>query len=1158
MPPTKKKQTYIKLEPIDHVLKRSDVYIGSTFSKKMLDYTADENFKITKNVIDISPAFLRIFIEPLSNVVDNVTRSKGKNKVSKIIIKINSATGKTSFWNDGETIPIEIHDEEKCYNHTMIFGQLNTGSNYNDEEDRYDISGKNGIGIKAVNIFSKEFTVEGVDPKRKKYFKQTWTNNMKSVEQPEVKSSQSSGFTCVSYTPDFQKFGISGYTQEVLSLLKRYIIDVAMITKVPIFFNDEEIPVKSLEDYAKLFTDSSDILKIKFTKETKEQSEIVITPSNGEFETISFANGIFTPLGGVHVDSWSEALFRPIVEKFNKPNKPSINIADVKKLFRLFVVSSVNRPVFDSQSKLRLEAPAVDAEVKDCHVKKILKWEVIKELKEVISAKELIVLKKLERKTRGYQKVEGLEKANKEGGTSGYLCTLILVEGLSAGSYAVKGIEKGVFGKSGRDWFGIYCLRGKCKNVRNAKPSVIAGNKVISDIIKALGLKYDVDYTNDEAYKKLRYGRVLLTCDADCDGIHISGLLQNMFHSLYPSLLKRSPPFFVSMQTPIVHVFNPERWFYDEHDYKEYVEQNKGKKINKKYYKGLGTSTDDDIYETFGQKLVEYKVDDTTDAEMDKAFHGKFADARKKWLEKYDPANKVIKWDKENKEETQTITYSQFINTEFIKFSILDCKRSIPHLMDGLKESQRKVLYTVFSRKGQKYSGKDIKVAQLASFVAAKTNYHHGEQNLDGVIAGMANSFVGSNNIPLLYRGGQFGSRAHLGDDCAAGRYIFTKLDMLTRCIFREEDDVLLDYIEDDGDKIEPVFYVPIIPMLLVNGGLGIGTGWSCNVPCFNPLDLIKSIKDWITGSLLPEIQPWYRSYKGVIAKESETKYVSWGNVVREGNKAVIDEIPVDMSINKCNDILESMMEEKKIISFQNYSSPNKVHFVIKEGEIDCTESELGLYSYLHTSNMVLFNENKLKKYANTNEIIDTYCKVRLDFYVKRKRYLLLKLGNLVKFLGNKKRFLEEVRDGIIKLFVEDKQKKKQSRKIGDIVNELEKNGYDKEIDDCNGDNEGDKGSDKGSDIEDEIESKVTKSNSGYNYLLKLQISSITEENIKKLQNDIESNLKKIDELSGMEEKNIWMNELHELEVVYKDYLKKLDEELTSKKKKVAKKVVKK
>ena len=346
------KQKYVKKDPISHILDRPDMYTGSIRTRKIDDYVVvDDEFHIQKKSVDVSPAIQRIFIEPLSNVIDNVARSKqNKNKVSKISVDIDEKTGETTFWNDGDVIPIELHEEEKCYNHTLIFGHLMTSSNYDDNEEREDISGRNGYGIKICNVFSKKFTVEGVDPNTKKKLIQVWENNMRETDGPKIIESKSSkGYTKITYIPDFSKFGLEGYTDDILCLYRRFIVDMAMITKVPVFLNGNEIPVHTLEDYAKLYSNSTETIFIK-----SSDCEVVVTPSDNDFQCISFASGICTPLGGTHVDSWTEAIFRPIVDKLNKPKKPQINIGEVKKYFKLFVVATVKNPVFDSQSKTKL------------------------------------------------------------------------------------------------------------------------------------------------------------------------------------------------------------------------------------------------------------------------------------------------------------------------------------------------------------------------------------------------------------------------------------------------------------------------------------------------------------------------------------------------------------------------------------------------------------------------------------------------------------------------------------------------------------------------------------------------------------------------------------------------------------------------------------
>jgi len=513
MPP---KKVYKKLDPITHILERSDMYVGSKRLKNIEEYIAtkdEDTFKIFKKYVNSSPAILRIFVEVLSNAIDNVERSKNtKTPCTTIKVNIDKETGETSVWNDGDIIPIEIHDEEKIYNHSLIFGNLMAGSNYNDEEERL-VAGRNGLGSKLACVFSTKFIVKGLDPNNGKVLEQTWTNNMRNTTDPKITSTKlKTGFTKVTYFPDFKQFDLEEYSDDIINLYTKYVIDAAMLTKIKVYLNEELIPVNSLETYSELYDTSID--EKLFIK--NKNSEVLICPANiNEFQHISFVNGTYTRLGGVHVDAWSEVIFRPLVEKFNKKDKPQVNIKDIKQFFRIFVVATIPNPEFSSQDKEKLEAPKINPDVKQTDINKILKWSVIEDINDIIKMKEMVVLKKTEKKKKGYTKIEGLDPANNAGGKLGYQCSLILCEGLSAKTYAVAGIQKGVYDKAGRDWYGILSLRGKCLNVRNSIPTTIAKNKVITDLIQTLNLRHDLDYTEDKNYKTLSYGKIIFLTDAD-------------------------------------------------------------------------------------------------------------------------------------------------------------------------------------------------------------------------------------------------------------------------------------------------------------------------------------------------------------------------------------------------------------------------------------------------------------------------------------------------------------------------------------------------------------------------------------------------------------------------------------------------------------------
>ena len=1102
---------------------------------EQLEDNSEKEIYISKKRGEINPGLHRIFIEALSNAIDNVWRSSNTDtKTTKIKVDIDEC-GMITVWNDGLSIPIEINKESGLYNPELIFGKLLTSSNYDDKEERMT-SGKNGLGIKALNIFSKEFSIKLFDTHTGHQYIQNWKNNMSEKDKAKITSpKQKIGYTQISFLPDYERFGVKELTKDMRSLMFRNVIDTAMITGINVYFNGNKIPVKSLKDYALFYYFPNERDEVDIVSINSSDSNVVVCPNlRGDgFGFTSFVNGIETFHGGIHVDTWCNSLLQPVLTEINssiKKGGSSLTMRDVKPYFHFFIKCQLPNPCFSSQEKSYLTSPNVSNPVEvieNKHINSILKWSVIENIKNLVKGRELNALKKIEKK-KGFVKIEGLDQANLAGTKNSHQCSLILCEGDSAKTFAVKGIQTGVGGRKGRDYFGIYPLRGKVLNVRNSNVASITKNKEIGDIIKALNLKYGVDYKDDDLYNSLSYGRVIILTDSDVDGYHICGLLLNFFHKLFPSLIDRNPSFITCMRTPIVRIYytKSDLSFYTLEDFKKYQQENPNKKGDIKYFKGLGTNNNEEIKSSFGKKMIEFVKDDKTDETMDKVFHSKFSDQRKTWLKEYNPSKEV---EIVSKNPVQFLEISKFLDNEMIKFSIDDCKRSIPCVMDGLKESHRKILYATFL-KNLKYSGKTMKVAQLAGFVAEKTNYHHGEQCLFGTITSLAQDFVGSNNIPLLFRDGQYGSRISGGKDAASARYIFTKLDALTRLIFRQEDDYLLNYQYDDGDKVEPTYYVPIIPTILVNGcAAGIGTGWSSQIPCYNPNDIIKAIRKWIKKEeeKEEEIIPWYRGFNGVIEKVGKNKYITKGiyekKMVKSVQKVIVTELPVNVWIDKFKDSVEDLLENKKIKSYKNNSSDIIINFEIdehKDSEFDCNEDTLGLTSSLSTSNMVLFNKDgEIKKYESVTDIIEEFCQVRYEFYVKRKENNIKNLKHELEILRNKMRFLKEVMaDNLIIKDVDEDL----------LVKEMMKRGYYRYNKD-----------DKNDDKDDKNDNKNDNKND-YSYLLNMNIRSFTKQKLDTLQKEIDKVNNELELMIKITPSDMWLNELNEFETEYNiNYLDK-------------------
>lgn len=1130
---------------IDHIIDRSDMYVGflkrKQFQKYVASKTSSGTWQINKEIVSVSEAFAKTFMEGLSNAADNVYRSlKEDTPCTKIKVNLNEETGETSIWNDGRSIPIE-KTEDGIYVHTMIFGMFRTGENYDDKEEREGI-GRNGYGVKLLNVFSKNFEVSGVDPISGKKIVQKWSNNMRDRQDPVITDSKlKNGYTKISWTPDFEKFGMKKYNKDIISLLYKYVIDVAMTTGVSVYINDEKIPVKNLLEYSRLYTpyddewnsdtesvtsSSSSSKNEKIYIKTKKHEVVLLPNYNGEHNSISFVNGAYTSDNGVHVDAWSEAIFRPIVEKINKKNtstkggktiatRPHINIKDVKSFFYLFVSVSVPNPQFESQSKCKLEAPEVKAIFPVTKINQILKWGTSEMIEDIIISKERASLRKSTPRKKGFVKVDKLSSANKEGPDS----ILILTEGDSAATYATTGVSTGALGRKGRDYFGIFPLRGKILNARKASPKQLSENKVLNDLNNILGLRYGVDYTNDKEYKTLKYGTIMTLTDADVDGLHILGLILNWIHTLFPSLLKRPEPYVVHMGTPIAKINKLDRVFFDEREYNEFMRENENK-YKAKYYKGLGTSGRTEVKETFGQKIIKFKEDNSSDSNMCKVFHGDkgLSDLRKKWLATYDPLG-YKQFD--NGKGISDLDISDFLNHYMIQFSLADCERNIPSLMDGFKQTQRKVFYGCRKRNLKS----DVKVASLAGYITEQTKYHHGEVSLQDTIKSMASCYTGGNNIPLLARSGEMGSRIQGGKDSASARYVETHLESISQFLFSDKDDALLTRRIDDGEMVEPEFYVPCIPFVLANPCKGaIGTGWSSTIPSYNPKDLIECVKLWLNNdgcaandegnSIFPNLVPWYRGFKGEITKKEDNKFVSYGVLERLSDKTVIvKELPIGLWTEDFESFLQSLKADKKIKTFRINYTVSEIYFEIDEipGGIKLNENTLKLSKPINATNMVLFNQNnKLQKFRSTEEIIDQFCRTKYEYMVKRKQYLLKTWKKELDINMNKKRFINDIITKKLEIFQKEES---------EVISDMEKLGYTK-ISTTNNDEK------------------------GYEYLLRLHMRSFTKNKLQEIQKEIEKLEAMIKDLEKTSERKLWLQDLKQFETAYDKLLVDLKKEL--------------
>jgi len=338
----------------------------------------------------------------------------------------------------------------------------------------------------------------------------------------------------------------------------------------------------------------------------------------------------------------------------------------------------------------------------------------------------------------------------------------------------------------------------------------------------------------------------------------------------------------------------------------------------------------------------------------------------------------------------QKITINEFFETQHKPYTIYDSQRSIANVIDGLKITQRKIVHTC-----KKRTNTEIKVAQLCSSVAAETAYHHGEAGIGGVICNLAQNFAGSNNINLLEPIGQFGSR--LSPIPAAHRYIFTKLSPSFNTLFNSTDDVILEHLYEDDQQIEPKFYVPILPVVLINGTHGIGTGYASKVLAYNPIDVKNDIIAILNGTPRIELIPWYKNFIGQILKgENQNQWIFKGKLEIVNSTTIsITELPIGMFLDDIKTILNKLKETDVIKDYDDDSSEDGFNIEIKcprnvtNMDIDTIYNTFKLVSK-DTENLTLWNVNsKLQVFNSAAEIVDYFVKYRLHIYELRRLKLI-------------------------------------------------------------------------------------------------------------------------------------------------------------------------
>uniref|UniRef100_A0A0K0F960 DNA topoisomerase 2 n=1 Tax=Strongyloides venezuelensis TaxID=75913 RepID=A0A0K0F960_STRVS len=1090
---------YRKQDLRENILLRPDSYIGSTNDVTCYQFLFNDKInKMIRSEVSYVPAFVKIFDEILVNAADNKQRDPNMTFIDISV----SNYEEIRIRNNGKCIPIHVHPTMDLYIPTLLMGHLLTSSNYDDNEKRI-VGGRNGYGAKLCNIYSKQFSITCFDSKNNKKFSQTWYDNMSKCDVPtieEVQHSNGEDYTEVSFIPDLSRFNMKSINNEVINILRKRAFDIAgTCDGIKVSFNGDLINVSNFEEYVNLYLlEMKETLKVFKTK----RWEIYISQSLQGFQQVSFVNNIATLNGGNHVNYITNQIITHIKDLLKK----KIDVTRLKNFhiqsnLNVFIKCNIENPTFNSQTKEQLTSKVSEFGSK-CVIPKFFISDFLE---------NSTILESIENSTKR-QSVRTTKKAKRlfnpklvdafyAGSGNSRECSLFLTEGDSAKALVIAGLS--VIGK---DYYGVFPLKGKIVNVRDLSFNDLMENDVFRNIVEIVNLNENFDYSQDHNRNSLRYGKVILFCDQDFDGMHIKGLIINLFHKFWPELVESG--FIQTFKTPLFkvtrnkEVFN----FYSKFDFDEWLNKRENKenlsKCTIKYYKGLGTSTEEEAkeyFKEFDKNLITFTCNSEKDhLSIKNAFSKISTSDRKEMIQNHISTSTS---------GSNFLPISTFTNSDLADFFKYDIKRSIPNVIDGLKPSQRKVLYTMFNKK---FKNGKIKVNQLAAITADFSLYHHGEDFLTSTIVKMAQNFVGAGNINLLEPDGQFGTRACGGNDSAAGRYIHTYLNPLTRLLFPKEDDKLLNYTKEENQITEPFYYVPIIPTILVNGGKGVGTGWNTFVCPYNPIDIINNIRLMLDEKEPVKMVPYFRNFEGTVTETKtnglfEIKGISrvFVNDLENTLKIVITELPIGLWTDTFKEKIIQPFHEKKILkSFRESSSNNKIYFEItlsNEKKVPCKLAK-SLKKLVNTRSMVLLDgRDNLKHYKDTNEIFKEFFDIRKNLYEKR-------LLNEINILSRQLLIYKNQRDYINSILSNKMSLMNKSKEI--MIENLKLKGF------C---------------------SNPLKENSNdYEYLTNISLYQFTDKEISKLEQKIAEESKKISSYEMLTWKDLWKNDLDNFEASYK------------------------
>jgi DNA gyrase/topoisomerase IV subunit B len=955
---------YKALNQRNALLQRPDMVLGSierSEHKATRLYDATLNRMVFRDVT-YSAALMQVIQELFTNAGD---REFKRDPIRLIEIEVpsveDSADKPIIVRNDGDGIPIllkalddDIGGGEK-YIPEICFSVFNAGENFDDDEVRW-CGGRNGIGAKACNVYSRRFTVRVKDPLRKKQYEQEYWDNMGQRSQPHIKAyANKSGMVEVSMLPDYARFGYADgkMDETVRALIVTRAYDLAACTgaHIRVKLNGVELKVRGMQQYADLmFGDDRKAaprvyicqqVPFSYAKSTQEDSdekaassqkeeqqqvarlEVVIAHADADqgAHIVGFVNAL--PCNaGKHVQYLLERIAGDTIKYFQSKKASKTDAIDtslavsasssssssaavglggggdfcdysklkpamIRNNLSMIVKVLVDNPEFTSQSKEELGTLVskwgFKVALPDDLPTKVQKLGVVRSaMYEAAVAEHKAIGRAMATTSTVADSAGGgrltrrpdvakLDDANKAG-VKGEHNVLVLIEGDSAKEMTLAGISV-----VGKDNWGVFPLRGKMLNVARASMENIAKNVEVQNLCKVLGVKPGQPI---ESAKQMRYQQIFMLTDSDDDGAHIGGLIMSAIQTMWPRVVANDPSFFVRFRTPVrvARLKEPrlkeksqqqsrgELFFLTENEYAEWLTNgtiplcnsteedqeeeelhdnlsSAAERLSKykiTFLKGLGTSTNKMAMRYFRylkRFVVEIDCSLPDERQMLQTAFGKDADDRKEFVDMYrsSSSNQTASIDYSR----ERALFSEFMRSELCGYWYAACRRNLPHAVDGLKPSQRKAVYHVMT---SRHPCAEERISILAGKIISNMAYHHGEASMIETLVAMAQNHLGTNNINLLVPQGQFGSLILPRTVHASARYIYSYQEQIATALLPAADFPVLLRLSDDGVKVEPAFLAPIVPLLLINGAGGIGSGYSSDVPCYKPADIVQLV----------------------------------------------------------------------------------------------------------------------------------------------------------------------------------------------------------------------------------------------------------------------------------------------------------------------------